>query len=292
MSRVLPEWVSGPLNRIIDYADESRRLLHMSMQGIYMLRAIPKSVEALEFDSRGPDKYEGPHTSMEEAQEIARLALAEKERGYPILHAHALVGLWAAFEAAVEDLLVGFLTNDPTILQKDEFAKIRIALRDFELLEKEERMQFLLGEFEKNHGIGRKHGADRFEVLLEPFGLSGVLAPEIKKNIREMHHIRNVLVHRGAKADRRIVEGCPWLGLSLGQEITVTPAAMDRYEQSLMKYVIEIISRCRRKFGFSFRPGEKDGETPEGNGWTPARDRRGDKGSGSRTKNVHRLRET
>jgi hypothetical protein len=292
LSGAFPEWVSEPLDRIIDYAEESRRLLHMSMQGIYMLRAIPKAVEAIEIRNQGPDKYEGPHTSMEEAQEIARLALAEKERGYPILHAHALVGLWAAFEAAVEDLLVGFLINDLTILKKDEFAKIRISLREFELLEKEERMRFLLGEFEKNQGVGRKHGADRFEVLLEPFGLSGVLAPEIKKDIREMYHIRNVLVHRGGKADRRIVEGCSWLEYSLGQEITVTPGAMARYEQSLMKYVIEIICRCRRKFGFSFRPGEKDGETPEGNGWTPAREMGGDQESGSCTRNVQRLRES
>ncbi len=267
LSKKLPEYAMETLDRFITYADESRRLLHMSMQGIYMLRAIPKALEALAISNEVRDKYEGPHTSMEEAQEIARLAEAEKERGYPLLHAHSLVGLWATFEATVEDLLVVFLMNDPNILQQDEFAKIRIPLRDFELLEKEERIRFLLAEFERNQSLSRKHGADRFEVLLEPFGLSGALEAGIKKDIREMHHIRNVLVHRGGKADRRIIEGCPWLGFSLGQGITVTPEAMSRYEQSLMKYAIEIICRCRRKLGYSFRPGEKDGESPEGNGW-------------------------
>lgn len=239
----------------------------MSMRGIHMLRAVPKAVEVLATTGPDPKKDQDFDTRMEKAQEIAKLAESENERGYPLLHAHTLVGLWAAFEAAIEDLLVGFLVNDPTILQNDEFSRVKIRLGEFELLEKEERMLFVLSEFERNHGVGRKHGADRFETLFEPFGLSGVLESQIKRDIREMHHMRNVLVHRGGKADRRIVEGCQWLGLSLGQEIKVTPEAMNRYGASLMKYVIEIMCRCRRKFGMSFRPGEKDGESPEGNGW-------------------------
>lgn len=265
LSDGLPEWASEPLNRFIHYAGESRQLRYMSIQGIDGFRMFPKAVEVL----KRTDRLVGKVTklSMEEAQEAAEFAEGEKERNYPFFHVHALIGLWAAFEAAVEDLQVAFLMNDPAILQKDEFAKIRIPLRDFELLEKEERMRFLLSEFEKNICAGRKHGADRFEILLEPFGLSGVLVSEIKKDIREMHHVRNVLVHRAAKADRRIVEGCPWLGLSLGQEITVTPEAIHRYEKSLMKYTVEIICRCRRRFGLSFHPGEKDGESPEGDGW-------------------------
>jgi hypothetical protein len=244
----------------------------MSIQGIDGFRMFPKAVEVLKRTDRLVKNGKVTQFSMEEAQEAAQFAESERERNYPFFHAHALIGLWAGFEAAVKDLRMGFLMNDPAILQKDEFAKIRIPLRDFELLEKEERMRFLLDEFEKSQGIGRKHGADRFEVLLEPFGLSGVLIPEIKKDLREMHHIRNVLVHRGAKADRRVIEGCPWLGFSVGEEITVSPEVIHRYEQSLMKYTIEIICRCRRKFGLSFHPGEKDGESPEGDGWVRPRE--------------------
>ena len=36
-----------------------------------------------------------------------------------------------------------------------------------------------------------------------------------------MHDIRNVLVHRASKADRRIDEGCPWMKLTMGQQIVV-----------------------------------------------------------------------
>lgn len=259
----MPEWALEPMKRFMKYGEESHTLLHMSMRGILVLRGMPRVVEVLaKVRSLDDDKSDDPRTELEEAQKIAKLAETENERRFPLLHAHSLIGMWAAFEASVEDMLVGFLINDPNVLENDVFRKIRIRLGEFELLEKEERMRFLLSEFERNQSAGRKQGVDRFEMLLEPFGLSGAIDAEIKKNIREMHHIRNVLVHRAGKADRRIVEGCPWLGLSLGQNVTVSPEAMSRYEHSLVRYMTELIYRCGPKFGVDLRPSKEDSEAP------------------------------
>jgi hypothetical protein len=251
VAKKIPEWAKAPLTRFLDHCEESHRLLHMSMQGICGLRGIPQALEVLEETRREDDPVpEGDaRARLKEARERAKFAEAEIERGFPLLHAHALIGLWASFEAAIEDVLVAFLMNQSEILQHEAFAKLRVPLCEFEMLEKDERMRFLISEFERNQGLSRKHGVDRFEVVLAPFGLSGAVDPEIKKKVREMHFIRNVLVHRAGIADRRLVQGCPWLGLQVGQSVIITHEAAVGYENALGKYLVKLIHRLRLKFG-------------------------------------------
>jgi hypothetical protein len=155
---------------------------------------------------------------------------------------------------AVEDVLVSFLMNDAAILRHEAFSKLKVPLSEFEILEKEERMRVLIAELERNPLLSRKHGVDRFELLLEPFGLGGTIDAEVKKGIREMHHVRNVLVHRGGRADRRLVEGCPWLGLELGRSVTINHDAFGRYLKALISYVTELLYRIHSAFGTSRRP--------------------------------------
>jgi hypothetical protein len=168
------------------------------------------------------------------------------------------MGLWSALEVMVEDMLVAFLMNDSEILKNEAFSKIRLPLSEFKMLEKEERMRFLINEFERNQGTNRKHGVDMFEILFEPFGLGGTVKPEVKKNMREMHHVRNVLVHRGDKADRRIVEGCPWLGLRVGDIVAVRHEQFGRYMHALIEYVLELLDRLDHKFGYDSRADNLD----------------------------------
>ena len=148
--------------------------------------------------------------------------------------------------------------NDPEILKNEVFSKIRLPLGEFEMLEKEERMRFLISEFERNQGTNRKHGVDMFEILLEPFGLGGRVESEVKKTLREMHHVRNVLVHRGDKADRRVVEGCPWLGLRVGDTLTVRHDQFGRYMHALVEYTLELLHRLHHKFGYDSRADDQN----------------------------------
>ena len=226
------------LGRCHDYWHESSRLLHLSMQGILGLRrrpAILKMISDIDHTlGRTPDDNSA---ELEEATTVAGWAEKERDNGFPLLHAHTVVGLWGALEAAIEDMLVGILCEEPERLQKEPFSKVRISISDFEQLDKEQRMRLLFDELQRSTGGGQKYGADKFEGLLDRFGLSGPLDPEIKKDMREIHHVRNVIVHRASRADRRLVEGCPWMGLHVGDLVTVSHEAFARYFVALEDYL-------------------------------------------------------
>jgi hypothetical protein len=158
----------------------------------------------------------------------------------------------------LEDLQVVFLTNDSAVLHSEKFAKIRIPLGVFESLEKDERMRLIASEYERSEITGRRHGSERCEAALEPLGLSGPVEPDIKKDFHEIHHIRNVLVHRGGIADRRIVEGCPWLCLKSGDRIAVSHEMQRRYNMAVVNYTMTIVSRIARRFGAVLKRTDDD----------------------------------
>jgi hypothetical protein len=211
-----PEWAMAPINRFLAQSLELRQLFLVTMQAMALLPQIPKVHEVMRRSSKDSAKRKALVLhSVDPAEDAVTFAIKEAGNDYSRLSAQAAIGLWAAFEVMIEDLVVAFLMNDPSTLSNEIFSKIKLPLAQFELFDKEERMRFLFTEFEKGVATG-KHGVKRVEMLLQPFGLTGVVEPETARLIRELHFVRNVLVHRASIADRRIVEGCPWLKLTIG----------------------------------------------------------------------------
>jgi hypothetical protein len=259
-----PHWSTEPFKRYLAYLEESDRILRLSMTGIGLLRTMPRAMEALAMAEPPAESERENHIKgLEKVKEAAEFATTEVERGFPLLHAHTLVGIWGAMEATVEDVQVAFLLNDAETLRNEAFSKIKVPLAHFESLEREERMRLLAHEFERNLGMTRREGVERFEGLLEPLGLSGKVEPAQKKAIYEMHHVRNVLVHRAAIADRRIVEGCPWLNLKVGDRVVVTPGSLLGYGNALTQYVTELICRVGTNFGMDMRGVKKPSKATE-----------------------------
>ena len=153
------------------------------------------------------------------------------------------MGLWAGLEVVIEDTMVSLLINEPEHLESQEFSKIKVPLAEFETMEKEERMRFLVTEVQRNLGAGRRHGVDGFEKVLEVVGLGGTVDDETKKAIRELHGLRNVIVHRDSRADRKLVEACPWLGLHPGDRVTVAIDTVRRYDTAVAQYASTLADR-------------------------------------------------
>ncbi len=186
---------------------------------------------------------------LERANAQARFALKEQDDDFPLLHAQALVGMWSGLEAAIEDALVGMLLNENDLLCSEPFSKVRIPLVEFELLDKEERIRFLVDELGRGQVLGRKQGIEGFEAMLNLVGLAGSVDPEVKKSIWEINHLRNVIVHRGSIADRRLVQACPWLSLNLGDKVKVTHKMLHTYYEVFHQYLMTIIRRLGVKYG-------------------------------------------
>jgi hypothetical protein len=252
----VPDYAAQPLKRFFEYWEDSRRLLEVSMEGMSTLKSVPtllKDIGALTAAVRAalPTHYGAEQKALISEKHKRDADFSEKEikAGFPLLHAHTLVGAWGALEAAIEDMLVGILINEPEHLQDPGFSKIKIPLADYEALDKEDRMRFLLDEIGRSHPFSRKNGVDAFESLFELFLLSGAVNADVKAAIWEISHIRNVIVHRNSIADRRLVKNCPHLNIKAGEKVVITNQQLDRYGRALCEYVSAILCRLEERYG-------------------------------------------
>jgi hypothetical protein len=245
MASYLPRHAAVPLQLFVSTWKRNGHLLHLSMRGISILTSMPGIFSTL-IENSGLEEKAQLASDLAEAKKEAQLAEEECKTGFPLLHAHALVAMWAALEAAIEDMLVGILLNEPETLKKEAFAKIRVPFADFETKNKEERMRFLIDELGRN--LGRKNGVDAFEGLLHHFELSGSVTEEDRKLVWQTHHLRNVFVHRAACADRRLVEACPWLQLRVNDPVTVSHGEFVRCARALSSYALTITHRLGKRY--------------------------------------------
>ncbi|SRR6266478_1764195 len=252
MPEYLPAYASESLRRFLAAWKEDFRLLHLSMRGIGMLTGMPGIFEALiETDEAkdGDSAKEKLKKDLVEAKDEGKLAAEECAKGFPLLHAHTLVATWGAFEVAIEDTLVKILLNEPKLLKNQAFTKVKIPLAEFQASDEEGRIRYLLNEITRNQGPGRKQGVDMFESLLDFLALSGAVQEDLKKTIWEMQHVRNVIVHRASCADKRLLEGCPWLNLKIGEKVIVSHDALGRYGAALCQYALNIAHRLCERYG-------------------------------------------
>jgi hypothetical protein len=253
----IPEYALRPLKSFLDYWEDSLRLLELSIEGLSMLKDVPKVLESIRANEEiqkpmreklnikaNPEmpSIEAISQMIKKAEVKAEFSEKEIRAGFPLLHAHTLVGVWGALEAAIEDMLVGTLMNEPRFLEFPVFAKIRVPLAEFQMLDKEDRMRFVIEEASRNLGTVRGQGVDTFESLLEHFLLSGAVLAEIKKTIWEISNIRNVIVHRNSIADRRLIKHCTWLNMQVGDKVVISHEQLERYGDALCAYAEIIIN--------------------------------------------------
>ena len=219
-----------------------------------MLRGVPNAVEVLAKFRPGTFGEQSPQDALQRAKKDAEFANSEIERGFPALHAHAVVAIWGALEASIEDLLVAWVLNKPEVLQNEAFAKLKVSLGDFLWLEREEQARLLIRELER--ASSQRRGIERFESLLQAIGQSGSIDEGVRKSLFEMFQVRNVLVHRAGSADRRIAEACPWLNLTVGAPVLLDHQAFRRYVSSVDAYIANVMERVFEPFGIVRSEGD------------------------------------
>jgi len=107
-------------------------------------------------------------------------------------------------------------------------------------------MRFLLAELGRN--LGRQNGVNAFEGLLKHFDLSGEVDDQDRKLIWQTHHLRNILVHRASRADRRFVEACPWLKLNVNDYVSISHEMLRDCGSAICRYVLTITHRLGKRY--------------------------------------------
>jgi hypothetical protein len=102
---------------------------------------------------------------------------------------------------------------------------------------------------EREADVIGKRGTTRFEAVLNYVGLSGETPDIVRRAIYELQQIRHCIVHNGARADTQLLAACPWLSLSLGDDIRVSSRQFSSFTGSANYYAYELYRRTKVKHG-------------------------------------------
>ncbi len=258
-----------PFKRALNRLDELNDLLHLAIDGISRVQLLPRLADAVAHVTKelGEALPADEEQQRQHVAQLAEKAKREVERGFPLLHAYMAVGCWSVLEVAVEDFLVAWLKYDQTELQQEQLAKIKVPLSQFLVLDEEERLRFLIAELQHRVGSTYARGLERFESMLNAFGLGGKLDEKYGRSIFELGEIRNVIVHRGGIVDRKVAEACPWLNLKIGDPVVVTHGMYAKYLEAIDSYLAEMVRRAEKRFS---KAGAQD--EPKESSEAPARE--------------------
>jgi hypothetical protein len=250
MENEIPDYAFKPLRRCLDAIFITNNLLHLSVNGLRIILNKPKMVQRL-IDlsiAAGKEVTAEMNSDLKNATEDAAFVMNERANDFPLLHAYTFVGQWGALESAIEDMLVGILVHEAKILEKDDFTKIKIPLSKYEVLDKEERMRFLLSEVQRTQNSGIAQGVNTFENVLKVFDLSGPVEEDLRTGLWEMNHVRNVLVHRDARADLRLVQACPSINLKVGERVLINHQKYGYYSNVFIDYIRLLTCRLGKRY--------------------------------------------
>lgn len=256
----VPIWLKRPFREYIRRVETLGEFVHLTMSAIARLRNSPRLVEAMIHAEKVLAEVGDKPRSRKDAKR--RLALARKEaalaqkevdQAFPLLHEQAVVSLWSWTEDVLLSLLAGYLRNTPAAMAIDQVRKVRVSLSDYHSLDRDERFAYIIAALDRDVSGPLKQGINRFETLLAVFSLSSEVGDAIAKDLFELSQVRNVLVHRGGVADRRLVLSCPWLGLRSGQPVRVTHEAFGRYVAAALRYGAAVVKRLRARVALPAR---------------------------------------
>jgi hypothetical protein len=247
-----------PFQRFRAYVEEADRILYLSMRGIAraigevelaesFMRLEPRDLDPIDREREGPDPViEGQRNiDLEQLKKEAEFAQLELDRGFPLLYAHTVVGLWGALEVLVEDFAVSWLRDHPELLRQEQISKVKISLGEYESLPAEERVRYLVVQLQREMKADIRTGISSFESLLSVLNLSGPVDDATRRNLFEMHNTRNVIVHRGAVADQRFVSACAWKELDVGDDVRVSKEDYVRFREALIDYAKLLFGRVQ-----------------------------------------------
>ena len=253
------EWLRRAFRQYISYVRDTHKLVALAALGISRMEGEIQLVEALiNYDltvSGIEERSEEQSRRIAEAKERAAFAKRENEEGFPFLCAHSLVGLWGAFEGAVDDFLATWLVAHPDKLTDAETIRLRVSASDLLALSEQDRVRLVLGELTRSQSVEARMGISRFEGLLSRVGLSGEVSETVKRQIFEMQQVRHLWAHRGGRPDEAFRSRCPWMHADPSGKIRVDMNRLNDYGATTVRYAIDIENRALRRHGFENRQG-------------------------------------
>lgn len=247
-SEDVPRWVLDYFSQTLSSHEKLFQIIHLSEQGMGTIRAMPKVVEVLA-KADGTLGQSSHAERLEAAKKAAALAEAESLQDFPVLHGFAVVSLWSWAEHFVKGLATLWLLHRRDAFATPAIQRLKIKVGDYAQMQKREQAAYLVELLEQDLASALKRGATRFESLLEPFGLSGLVPESCSKTLFELQQVRNVIAHRNGRTDRKLRTDCPWLKLKIDQPVLVTRPMLQAYGRAAGEYFFAVYCRVCALYG-------------------------------------------
>lgn len=237
-SRAAFKHVLEPAGFFLRYAEESRELIELSVRGTTLLVRQPTLTKALldlsEYRAGEPDPER--QAILDTAQRLADLATREIDRDFPLLHAHAIVGIWGALESWIDEMCCRWITLFPEHCDWGE-RRVKVSAADFLESAPNQRARLLLAAVKADRKVEEKLGVGQFESILGSLGLGGSVPTTISRSLLGMQQVRHIYAHRAGNADEAFIERCgELLDCTLGERVIVDSEAISNYVGAAIQY--------------------------------------------------------
>lgn len=193
-----------------------------------------------------------PESDSRERTIAERAALAESElnRDFPLLNANALMGLWGALEACIDDICVGWLIESGGERARESMQRVRVSLADVYFLTEPDRSRRLLDWIKANLGSELKQGSGQFESVFAAIGVEGTIDPHVRTLLFYAKEMRNVVAHRGGRIDERLLAlGANFVQAELGKPLMISTSQVFAVSSAMVVYAESLRHRVQLTAG-------------------------------------------
>lgn len=253
----VPAAITKHFRESVEAHEKIHRVIYISRKGIRTITAMPKMVEALE-RLENKEIGEDGKKKIAEAQKEADLAVAEIEADFPVLHGLAVIALWSWLEHGIKGFIALWLAHHKGAIKIPALGKLRIKMAHYMALSKSEQMKEIVDLMDRELDSEGRSGVNRFESLLEPFGLSGAVSKECAHALNELQQVRNLMAHRNGKVDRQFKSKCPWIKVAIDKKVNVKREMFQQYSAGTIGYFTELLYRVGEVYGIKIREPDQN----------------------------------
>lgn len=205
-------------------------------------RALLESIEKVYGKAFSTNEERQAHLARRDA--VTQFAAEEKESGFPYIFGLAVVKLWSILETCVAELISGALRTPERCKSQNILQKLEGPLLEFRSVDPDQQADFLADILRSSVRAPLKVGIGQFEATLDPCGLGGAVDNDVSRTLLEISQVRNIIVHKSGRIDRRFTELCPWLRCTIGTEFVITEQDFHAYVSAALWYLLELQRRA------------------------------------------------
>lgn len=184
--------------------------------------------------------------------EVGSWAIRMRNEGYHELFTHSFVGMWAAFEAGIEDTAAAFIKNSRDVatlaasrFPPDRYPIVKWPLTDDICTEIAQKLKQKAKQSTLNGGFDLYA---RYRTLFAWLEIDLGDEPDTALALAEANLVRNIIVHRYGKISEGDVKLIPTLAAWQGRVMPIDRAAFSKYYNAITKVILvlmEGISKSR-----------------------------------------------